>query len=383
MAYEPTQGAPRQNQGNRPVSASQDSGYRAGRSSAVQSGYATQMPTGAERTQMVGGGNAGPDKSDDSPKKEQSVGKKVLSDVSVAQITASALAAVTAMLFSSQIGLAGSVIGVAVSAAVTALSSQIYKSFITASSEKAKKQFNADSDSDHTTVMPGTDASVRPGTTPLNADGTGAKTAAQPQSIYGTDRSKYSASSAKYSHKAAKAHKHAVMGSLDVTKKKWFAIAIMTVVGLLTVFITAHVINTATSGEGLGTKTAPIIRVSDTASSSSADQMNTSSENQGNRPSSSSTMIVTRIDSGTTMSESSSSNGNENANQGGNTVPRSSSNGNGGNAANNGNAVSSSSNGGTGYSSSSNTTASSSSSAAANKTASSSSSAVSSSSTAG
>lgn len=372
MAYEPTQGAPRQNQGNRPVSASQDSGYRAGRSSAVQSGYATQMPTGAERTQMVGGGNAGPGKSDDSPKKEQSVGKKVLSDVSVAQITASALAAVTAMLFSSQIGLAGSVIGVAVSAAVTALSSQIYKSFITASSEKAKKQFNADSDSDHTTVMPGTDASVRPGTTPLNADGTGAKTAAQPQSIYGTDRSKYSASSAKYSHKAAKAHKYAVMGSLDVTKKKWFAIAIMTVVGLLTVFITAHVINTATSGEGLGTKTAPIIRVSDTASSSSADQMNTSSENQDNRPSSSST-----------MSESSSSNGNENANQGGNTVPSSGSNGNGGNAANNGNAVSSSSNGGTGYSSSSNTTASSSSSAAANKTASSSSSAVSSSSTAG
>ena len=96
--------------------------------------------------------------------------------------------------------------------------------------------------------MPGTDASVRPGTTPLNADGTGAKTAAQPQSIYGTDRSKYSASSAKYSHKAAKAHKHAVMGSLDVTKKKWFAIAIMTVVGLLTVFITAHVINTRAIG---------------------------------------------------------------------------------------------------------------------------------------
>ncbi|MGI6536473.1 MAG: hypothetical protein ACOX12_08755 [Eggerthellaceae bacterium] len=330
------------------------------------------MPTGAERTQMAGGGNAGPGKSGNNPKKEQSVGKKVLSDVSVAQITASALAAVTAMLFSSQIGLAGSAIGVAASAAVTALSSQIYKSFITASSEKAKKQFNSDSDSGQTTVMPGTGASVRPGTTPLNADGTGAKSAAQPQSIYGTDRSKYSANSAKYSHKAAKSHKHAVMGSLDVTKKKWFAIVIMTVVGLLTVFITAHVINTATSGEGLGAKTAPIIRVSDTASSSSADQSNASADNQDSRPSSSST-----------MNGSSSSNGNTDANQGGNAASSSNTNGNGGNTANNGNTASSSSNGGTGYSSSSNTTASSSSSAAADMTASSSSNTVSSSSTTG
>lgn len=320
---------------------------------------------------MAGGDAGGPKKSDNKPEEEQSVGKKVLSDVSVAQITASALAAVTSMLFSSQIGLAGSAIGVAASAAVTALSSQIYKSFITASKEKAKKQFSSDSnsDTDKTTVMPGAATAVRPGTTPLNTNGASAKTAAQPQSIYGTDRSKYSANSAKYSHKAAKSHKHAVMGSLDITKKKWFAIAIMTVVGLLTVFITAHVINTATSGEGLGTKTAPIIRVNDTESSSVAGQSSAVSENQDGQPSSSST-----------VSESSSSNGNTDANQGGNAVSSSSSNGNGGNTSNNGNTSSSSSNGVSNYSSSSNTAVSSSSSAAANVSTSSSSNTASSSS---
>lgn len=328
--------APRQSRDTRQAAASQNGAYRTERPVAAQTGYGTSAPAGAERTQEVGGGNGA--KPAGEPEKEQSVGKKVLSDVSVAQITASALAAVTAMLFSSQIGLAGSAIGVAASAAVTALSSQIYKNFITASQEKAKKRIG--SDTGKTSVMPGASAGSRPGTMPLDAKDDAAASFARPQPIYGTDQSKYAADSAKYSHKAAKSRKHAVGGSLDITKKKWFAIIIMTVVGLLTVFITAHVINTATSGEGLGTKTAPIVRVNDTESSSASQPSESFAGNQGEQPTSS------------TTNGASSSNGNENADQGGTASSRSDAGAanNGGNtarssssAAQNGNAAGSSS----------------------------------------
>lgn len=346
MAYDPLHGAPSQQQDARQVAASQNGAYRTGRPTAAQPEYGVGALSGAERAQTVGsGGEGGPA---GEPEKEQSVGKKVLSDVSVAQITASALAAVTAMLFSSQIGLAGSAIGVAASAAVTALSSQIYKNFITASQEKAKKHIG--SDSDKTSVMSAQSVGSRPGAMSLDVKENAPTASARPQSIYGTDRSKYSANSAKYSHKAAKSRKHAVGGSLDLTKKKWFAIIVMTVVGLLTVFITAHVINTATSGEGLGAKTAPIVRVNDTESSSASQYSGSSADNQGGQSvSSAANESSGSAGSGNGNQSSSASTGPNtgNANGGGNAVSSSSS------AGRNGNATSSSSAAASGSSSSS------------------------------
>ncbi|MGI6591589.1 MAG: hypothetical protein ACOX1O_08355 [Eggerthellaceae bacterium] len=198
----------------------------------------------------------------------KSAGKNVLSDVSVAQITASALAAVTAMLFSSQIGIAGSVIGVAASAAVTALSTQIYKNFLDASHAKAKEKINADEQkgSAGTKVMP----QVRPGSMPLDADSaqTDKATPNGRRDIYSTKKSDFSPSKAKYSHAAVKSRKHGVSGTMSITKKKWFIIALLTVIGLATVFLTAHIITSATNGEGIGTKTAPIVKLSDTESQS-------------------------------------------------------------------------------------------------------------------
>lgn len=230
---------------------------------------------------------------------QPTTGKKLLSDVSLAQITASALAAVTSMLFSSQIGLAGSVIGVAASAAVTALSGQIYKNFLTASKEKAKAQFGTDDNGGTTTVMP---------TTAGGATSSTAGTADGRTQVYGTDRSRYAAGNGKYSHKAAKAHSHVVGGSLSVTKKKWFAIVALTVVGLLTVFITASAITAATNGEGLGTKTTSLIQVSDTnstggSSSSESDARRAPAANSGQSTSSSA-----RGTSSTTNAGSSSAN---------------------------------------------------------------------------
>lgn len=217
---------------------------------------------------------------------ERATGGKVLSNVSIAQITASALAAVTAMLFSSQIGIAGSVIGVALSAAVTALSSQIYKNFIDASHAKAKERIGMDTAGlDQTKVMPNSDVG-----TPRHAreaglesdaasmgsvvpqahrevgkgieSGAGSAPTAVPP-VYSADKQQFAPDHAKYSHAAFKTHQQSVSGSLDVTKKKWFVIVLLTAIGLATVFLTAHIITSATDGAGIGTKPAPIIQVSD------------------------------------------------------------------------------------------------------------------------
>lgn len=75
-------------------------------------------------------------------KDEHDNGKKksrLFDDLSIAQVLAGALAAVTSMLLASRIGIYGSVIGVAVGSVVSAVASQLYKKFLTASAEKLRE----------------------------------------------------------------------------------------------------------------------------------------------------------------------------------------------------------------------------------------------------
>ncbi|MFR0569141.1 hypothetical protein ACLUXI_05380 [Bifidobacterium apri] len=62
--------------------------------------------------------------------------KNFFKGISVPQLVAGALAAVTSFLLSAKIGIAGSVIGVAVGSIVSAVSSQLYQNILKASSEK-------------------------------------------------------------------------------------------------------------------------------------------------------------------------------------------------------------------------------------------------------
>lgn len=64
---------------------------------------------------------------------------RLFSDISAVQVIATALAAVTSMLLSSYIGIAGSVIGVAVASVVSTLAASAYKKFIRDSTEKIKE----------------------------------------------------------------------------------------------------------------------------------------------------------------------------------------------------------------------------------------------------
>lgn len=63
----------------------------------------------------------------------------ILDEISVSQLASGALAAVTSLLLSSQIGIAGSVIGAAAGYVVTAVSGVVYKRVLNASAEKVKQ----------------------------------------------------------------------------------------------------------------------------------------------------------------------------------------------------------------------------------------------------
>lgn len=65
--------------------------------------------------------------------------RHLFEDVSAVQVIATALAAVTSMLLSSYIGIAGSIIGVAVASVVSTLAASLYKRFLADSAEKIKE----------------------------------------------------------------------------------------------------------------------------------------------------------------------------------------------------------------------------------------------------
>lgn len=64
--------------------------------------------------------------------------KGLFDDISIPQIIAGAAAAATSVALASKIGIAGSVIGAAVSSVITVVSSQVYRYFISASAEAIK-----------------------------------------------------------------------------------------------------------------------------------------------------------------------------------------------------------------------------------------------------
>lgn len=64
---------------------------------------------------------------------------RIFGDVSAIQVVATALAAVTSMLLASYIGIAGSVIGVAIASIVSTLAASLYKQFLSTSADKIKE----------------------------------------------------------------------------------------------------------------------------------------------------------------------------------------------------------------------------------------------------
>ena len=165
--------------------------------------------------------------------------KGLFDDISIPQIIAGAAAAATSVALASKIGIAGSVIGAAVSSVITVVSSQVYRHFISASAE-AIKGTHAAADypaSVYEPVEPNTDEHLG-----------GAATTQEMRQIAGR------ATTARVAPNSLRA-KAAAERSQTQKKVIIFSVAI----AIFAVIACAGAILITTAGEGLGTRPEPIL----------------------------------------------------------------------------------------------------------------------------
>ncbi len=217
-------------------------------------------PYGAYRTQAYSGYQSNPtpvsptgtpsNQTDD----EEDEKGGILSDFSMSAVIASALAAATSFALSSKIGMAGSVIGVGVAAAASAIATQVYKGMLSASAKKIKDLANS-SDDDLTQPMPGQvgqadvgSTTVRPAATELTRDLT------QPLSQTNVAETGTPIAPESLRERASKRH------SKKVAKG---TVAVLAVVSIVAVLVYAAIVSVATQGKGIGTTTAQTTTVTD------------------------------------------------------------------------------------------------------------------------
>lgn len=165
--------------------------------------------------------------------------KGLFDDISIPQIIAGAAAAATSVALASKIGIAGSVIGAAVSSVITVVSSQVYRHFISASA-KALKGTHADVDYPAGAYEP----------VELNAEEHlgGAATTQEMRQVAGR------ATTARVAPNSLRA-KAAAERSQTQKKVIVFSIAI----AIVAVIACAGAILITTAGEGLGERPEPIL----------------------------------------------------------------------------------------------------------------------------
>jgi hypothetical protein len=178
----------------------------------------------------------------------------ILSDFSMSAVIASALAAATSFALSSKIGMAGSVIGVGVAAAASAIATQVYKGMLSASAKKIKNLANS-SDDDLTQPMSGqvdrSDAgttTVRPAATELTRDLT------QPLSQAGVAETGTPIAPESLRERASKRHSKKVARG---------TVAVLAAVSIVAVLVYAAIVSVATQGKGIGTTTTQTATVTD------------------------------------------------------------------------------------------------------------------------
>lgn len=179
----------------------------------------------------------------------QPISKKegLFDGISVGQIAASAAAAATSMLLASRIGIAGSVIGAAVSSAVTIVATQLYRRALSAG---ARKLQNATFDAVHK---------------PAGAYGT--REASQMNAHTPYAQAYTSARSARVAPTKLQARAAAQRAG---TQRKVIIASIA--VAVLSLALVSGAIMLATAGEGLGTRPEPIFTAQSAASTDASEQ---------------------------------------------------------------------------------------------------------------
>lgn len=189
--------------------------------------------------------------------------------LSMAQVVAGALAAVTSMLLSSQIGITGSVIGVAVGSIVSTVSSQLYKKFVQKGVDKVKDIASPSPVGPNgTAVISRSDSldALNAGKRSLGED--------DPALELTDPRLRFSDSHDAQVMKEATDAERAETGTTIVmprledkrtrrhaARMKRNVIIVSIVASIIAVAASALIVNTLTAGNGLGYKTQPIIVV--------------------------------------------------------------------------------------------------------------------------
>lgn len=186
----------------------------------------------------------------------------LLKDVSITQILATSLAAVTAFVLSNQIGIAGSIIGVAVGAAASALASQIYQNVIRRSTHKFR---SSDNDDYNQQAYPNSSQTTLEGTQYM------------PRAQYAPSRDYYSNAA------STEGQSSQVNRTPTLSRKRVRALTIVTIISIIftisAVILYAMFLSYITDGSGLGPKvsTTPVVTEKTTNTSNSTDKKDDSS----------------------------------------------------------------------------------------------------------
>lgn len=178
---------------------------------------------------------------------------KLFDGLSVAQIIAGAAAAATSVALASYIGLAGSIIGAAVSSVVTVVSSQLYRRFLDASAR---------------TLKAAGEKLPQRGPSPADGAGTAAVTA------------QLDTASAPHARIAPSKLRARAAAARAATQRKVIVFSVL--VAAVAVAACAAAILLGTAGEGIGEKTEPIFTLSSTAQQ--AGETSTASDAEGAAP---------------------------------------------------------------------------------------------------
>lgn len=187
----------------------------------------------------------------------------LLSDISPVQVVATALAALTSMLLSSQIGITGSIIGVFVGSVVSTVSAQLYRNMVSISADKMHAR-TASTAGSQTASQP--QASGRVGSGVESNQSTGAAARENTFSVQAARASVYrnSPSSAitgqvdrsNISQAYATDARLRARDRRDAKARLSRRVIIVSVVSaLVAILLSALAVNLVTAGQGLGTKT--------------------------------------------------------------------------------------------------------------------------------
>lgn len=269
-------------------------------------------------------------------KKEKTKGvlRELFDDLSIAQVIAGALAAATVFLFSSSLGVAGSLIGAAVGSVVSAVSSQIYKKVLSASADKIRDaspttafEFSHDtslSSSTSTDDEMATQISTSDQATRVIHEGEtevlDASRDSQKTQLLGSEKTAaantpsaatrvMNANDVRYASQGMQdedpALRRAHVRRSRKAKVQRQVLVVSVVSALITIVIAAVVISVATAGEGIGTKTDSIIPITSEQRSTTQSDRSTSSQDSDSSQSAQDSTSGSQTDEGTSGSDSS------------------------------------------------------------------------------